>query len=100
MANVRHQKPKLKADIPTLFRLYTENAVIDAKNLREAFGISPNTALRAIRLCDDAAKEQGVVFYTNHNEIPTDFFFKFYGWDISQINYAFKIASDRMDSCC
>ena len=91
MANVRHQKPKLKGDVSTLFNLYTQNAVIDTKALKTAFGISPNTALRAIRLCKREAQKKGVVFYTQDNEVPTNHFFSFYGWDIEQIAQAYKM---------
>lgn len=92
MANVRHQRPKLKADVDKLFRLYTQNAIVDTKTLKTVFGVSPNTALRAIRLCINDAKEKGIVFYTDANEIPTNYFFNFYGWDISQIETAYNMA--------
>jgi len=91
MANIRHQKPRLEAEITTLFQLYTTHAVINAKILKEAFGISSNTALRAIRLCINDAKEKGTYYPSNPNEISTINFFNFYGWDISHIESAYKM---------
>jgi hypothetical protein len=91
MANIRYQKPKLTANIDTLFNLYTDFPILNAKIISYAFGVSINTALRAIRQCINDAKEQEAYYPLNTNEVATTTFFKFYGWDINHIETAYKM---------
>ena len=89
---VSYPLPRLKADTERLFELYHNNILVDTRMLQDTFGISNCTAIKVVKKIKYLIKKDDPEYIVPKQHIvPVRQLFKYYNWDIRQINYSMKI---------
>lgn len=98
MEKLTYPLPRLKADTRTLFSLYHNNCQVDTADIRTAFNVSAQTAIKVCKKVKEYIQtEEPEYIPPKEHIVPVRWLFKLYGWDIKEIDRSMKVLVKNAD---